>query len=150
MENESSKGIGVIAEVSSLTIQDEAMLETGRKLLLNSVDDLRNYCQQMINVAIGAIPIYLAILKLWFPNDEVAPARVSIFFAVPAFLFLLAMLSFSLGYLPQIYEINIGNLDSIEVARSNLMSYRAKWGLIGFSLFCLGIVVGIICILFAT
>ena len=149
MENESTKRIVAIAEVTSPTIQDEALLEAGRRLLLNSVDDSRNYCQQMISVATGAIPIYLAILKLWFPSDEVAPARVSTFFAAPAFLFLLAALSFSLGYLPLQYEMNIGNLDSIEDVRSRLMRHRAKWGFIGLSLFCLGIVIGVISVLFA-
>jgi len=125
MNGETSKGIIPIVEVSSSTIQDEAMLEAGRKLFLNSVDDSRNYCQQMINVAIGAIPVYLAILKLWFPSDQVVPTRVNIFVVIPVLFFLPTTLSFMLGYLPLQYEINIGNLNSIEGLRLNLMRYRA-------------------------
>lgn len=150
MNNKIPTEIIAIAGVSSPTTQDEALLEAGRKLLLNSVDDSRNYCQQMITVATGAIPVYLAILKLWFPDDRVALARVNILFSIPVFLFLLASLFFSLGYLPQQYEINVGNLDSIEAVRTKLMRYRAISGFVGFTLFCLGTVIGAILVLFVT
>jgi hypothetical protein len=145
MNNESIDAVIAVTSVSSPTIQDEALLEAGKKLLLNSVDDSRNYCQQMIAVSTGAIPMYLAILKLWL----VDAASVDAFFAVPAFAFLLAALSFSLGYVPLRYEMNIGNLESIEDVRSRLMRYRATWGLIGLLLFCLGIILGVIAIFFA-
>lgn len=150
MDNETPREIVAISGVSSPTVQDEALLEAGRKLLLSSVDDSRNYCQQMIAVATGAIPVYLAVLKLWFPDDQVALARVNILFSVPVFLFLLATLFFSLGYLPRQYEINVGNLDSIEDVRTKLMRYRAVYGFIGFALFCLGTVIGVILVLFSS
>ena len=136
--------------VRDVTIQDEALLEAGRKLLLNSVDDSRNYCQQMITVAISAIPIYIALLKLWFPDDKGVPTQVVVLFSVPVFLFLLATLIFSLGYLPQHYEINVGNIHSIEKVRKKLMRYRAICGYIGFILFCLGTILGVMLVLFAT
>jgi hypothetical protein len=139
----------IVAEASSPTIQDEVLLEAGRKLLLTSVDDSRNYCQQMIGVAAGAVPIYLAILKLWLPDGKAVSVEISILFALPALLFLLAAASFSTGYLPQQYEINVGNVKSIEYVRSRLMSYRAKWGLVGFSLLCLGILTGMVSVLLA-
>lgn len=144
MKKENPKDI--VAEASSPTIQDEALLEAGRRLLLNSVDDSRNYCQQMIGITIGAVPVYLAILKLWFPDGK----EVGVLFAAPALLFILAAVSFSVGYLPQQYEMNIGNLQSIEDVRSKLMSYRARWAFIGFSLLCFGIIAGLISLLLAS
>jgi hypothetical protein len=149
VRNESAEGIVAVAEISGPTIQDEALLEAGKKLLLNSIDDSRSYCQEMITKATGAIPVYIAILKLWFPSENAAPGAVSALFAAPAFLFLLAALSFSLGYLPLQYEMNIGNLDSIEEVRLRLMRHRATWGLMGLALFSLGIVIAVIYILFA-
>lgn len=142
--------VAITEEVSSLTVQDEAMLEFGRRLLLDSVEDGRSFCRQMITIATGAIPIYLGLLKLWFPDDKSAPARNSIYFAVPVFLFLLATMSFSLGYIPLWYEPTIGNLANIENTRLKLMRHRAIWGLIGFVLFCLGIFVSVLAVLFLT
>jgi hypothetical protein len=42
------------------------------------------------------------------------------------------------GYLPQQYEMNIGNLKSIEDVRSKLMSYRARWAFISFRCYVWG------------
>ena len=148
MEKQATNDEFVIAEASGLTLQDEALLEAGKHLLLNSVDDARNYCKQMINVAIGAIPIYLSILKLWVPQPQVTLFQSKAFMSAPAFLFLLAALSFSLGYLPLRYEMNIDNIDSIEKVRSQLMSYRGKFGTFGFLLFCLGVVLAVMSVIF--
>lgn len=150
MENENLTNVIEGIGVRDITIQDEVLLEAGRKLLLNSVDDSRNYCQQMINVVIGAIPVYLALLKLWFPEENGVQKQVNILFSLPVFIFLLATLFFSLGYLPEQYEINVGNINSIESVRKKLMRYRAICGYIGFILFCLGTILGVMLVLFAT
>lgn len=151
MNNSSEERIvAMTEEVSGLTVQDEAMLEFGRRLLLNSVEDGRSFCQQMITIATSAIPVYLGLLKLWFADDSTAPARNSIYFAAPVFLFLFATVSFLVGYLPRWYEISIGSLEKIESTRLKLMQHRAVWGSIGFLLFCLGILVSVLVMLFLT
>jgi hypothetical protein len=132
------------------TIHDEGVLEAGKKLLLNSVDDSRDYCRHMISLSTGAIPAYLAILKLWFPEDNVVPVGIRVFFAVPVIAFLLATLFFSSGYLPEKYEINVGNERYIEEVRSTLMRNRAVCGSVGFTLFCLGTVIAVVLVVFAT
>jgi hypothetical protein len=150
MEDHSKSAMAVVTDIAGRTVQDAAMEEFGRMLLLNSVEDGRSFCHQMITIATGAIPVYLGLLKLWYPNDDIAIASQNIFFAVPVILFLLAAISFSLGYIPLGYEPSIGNLASIEDTRSKLMHHRSLWGWIGYLLFCLGILVSIFAVLYLT
>ncbi len=132
-----------VVAVGVLTESDKAMLEAGKKLIVDSIDVGREYCKYMIGVASGAIPTYIAVLKLGVADSvALAPERY-LLWAAPAVLFLLATLAFSMGYFPGKTTIAIDNIAGVARAREDIIGRRRCWSITGVVLFTAGVLVGL-------
>ena len=118
--------------------------------MLDSVDVSRNFCNEMIITSTSAIAIYLGLLKFIRPEYyEKVDLSVyeSILVMIPAFLFLIASVIFSIGYYPRKKKISLDSIESIENARDAIIDIREKLSFIGLSVFSLGVVMAIIIII---
>jgi hypothetical protein len=132
-----------VVAVGVLTESDKAMLEAGKKLLVDSIDVGREYCKYMIGIASGAIPAYIAVLKLGVPDKFVPTGGQYVIWTAPSVLFLLASLAFSTGYFPGKTTIAIDNMAGIADARTAIIDRRRCWSITGVSLFTVGVLVGL-------
>lgn len=132
------------AAAGGLTAQDKALLEAGKKLLVDSIDVGREYCKYMIGVASGAIPAYIAVLKLGLPEHPDTPSTPTlILWALPAILFLAATLVFSFGYFPGTTAVSVDNIDGIAAVREAIIRRRKAWATAGFILFAGAVLIGV-------
>lgn len=140
--------IELAGEPSPSSLSEIALNEVGRKLFLESTDILRDFCKSMLTISAAAIPTYIALLQVGSGNAKGIPGDSNLLFAVPAVLFLLAILSFCIGLVPQRYEKRLEILEDVKEMREALMRYRYIWSLVGISVFSFGIIVGIYTIIF--
>jgi hypothetical protein len=94
----SSKDPNDSVRVSDVTPHNRALYETGKSLLIDSVKTRMDFCKFMIGVATGAIPTYLALLKLAIPGAFQISRATILIALVPPVLFLFAAAVFVIGF----------------------------------------------------
>jgi len=125
--------------VSDVTPHNRALYEAGKSLLIDSVKTGMDFCKFMIGVATGAIPTYLALLKLAVPQS-VQLSRANILIALgPPVLFLFSAVVFVIGYFPRTSKFSLDIVDEIDAERNDTIARRRQYAVIGFVAFCLGI-----------
>jgi Fe2+ transport system protein B len=133
----------IVESTEALSPHKKAVNEAGAALIKQSVETGREFCKSMIANCFAAIPVYVALIKLFVPEKKIIPDVVGLIWLLPIVLFLLAAAVFSAGYLPGHANISLDLPDEVEhiLARS---VYRRFWlGIIGFVLLSGGIVVGV-------
>ena len=75
----SSKDTNDSVRVSDVTPHNRALYEAGKSLLIDSVKTGMDFCKFMIGVATGAMPTYLALLKLAIPGACFPSSVLSLF-----------------------------------------------------------------------
>jgi hypothetical protein len=133
-----------IVEVSSITPHSKALLESGKRIVIDSVDVSRDFCKYMISSSLGAIPIYLGLLALFLPNNPVLRPAQGIVILIPVVFFLIASVVFTVAYLPQISTFSLDILDEIEKERARIVRRRSKLTWIGFSVFLIGVFTAVV------
>ncbi|WP_201167073.1 hypothetical protein [Halorhodospira halophila] len=128
-----------LEEVSDITPHNKALYEAGKKLLVDSVDVGREFCKFMTTTTIGAIPIYIALLKLVLPKDYSLQSSEALVFLAPPVLFLTAAVVFVIGYFPKRGSLSLDLPSEIERERSRTIRRRHGYSLFAFSVFCVGI-----------
>jgi hypothetical protein len=128
-----------------LSIHDEAIVEAGRRLLVESVDVTKNFAQQMITISTGAIPVYVALLGLAGLRQRNTTTLVLA--SLPSIAFLVSTLCFVLALLPRKEYLSVQMLDRIQEARGNLLRTRYRWIILGLAIFGLSIMSSIIVVL---
>jgi hypothetical protein len=129
-------------QVQDITPHNKALYEAGKKILVDSVDVGREFCKFMTTTTLGAIPTYLALLKLVLPKDYSLQSHDEVIFLLPALTFLAASILFVLGYFPQKGSLSLDLPDEIERERSVTIRRRYRYAIIAFFLFCAGIIYG--------
>jgi len=132
-----------LEQVQDITPHNKALYEAGKKLLVDSVDVGREFCKFMTTTTLGAIPVYLALLKLVLPKDYSLHSYDEVLFVVPPIIFLISAVLFVLGYFPQKGKLSLDLPDEIERERSVTISRRHRYAVFAFSVFCVGIVLGV-------
>lgn len=135
----------VPGSAAPLSIDDEAVIEVGRRLLVESVDVTRDFAKQMITVSTGAIPVYVALLGL--ADLRHRSTTTLVLASLPSIAFLVAALFFVIALLPRRKFFSAQILDQIKKARTNLLLTRYRWILFGLVIFGLSIISSIITIL---
>jgi len=135
-----------LLEVSPVTPHNRALYEAGKTLLVDSITIGRDFSKFMISLSIGAIPIYLGLIKFVLPEHYTLSLNQGAFIIAPAFLFLIASVVFTIGYYPQIGHFSLDIIDEIENERTKTINRRAKLTLVGFSIFLIGTITAIISI----
>jgi len=129
--------------VSDVTPHNRALYEAGKSLLIDSVKTGVDFCKFMIGVATGAIPTYLALFKLAVPQS-VQLFRATILTALlPPVLFLCAAVIFVIGFFPRTSRFSLDIVEEIDTERNKTITRRRWCAIIGFTVFCLGIVCSI-------
>lgn len=131
-----------LEHVQEITPHNKALYEAGKKLLVDSVDVGREFCKFMTTTTLGAIPIYLALLKLVLPKDYSLQSHDEVRFLAPPLLFLVSAVLFVLGYFPQTGKLSLDLPAEIERERSSTIRRRLNYAISGFIIFCAGIVYG--------
>jgi len=96
----------------------------------------------MTTTTLGAIPTYLALLKLVLPKDYFLHAWDEMKFLAPALLFLASSILFVLGYFPQKGRLSLDLPVEIERERSITIRRRQRFAIAGFLILRIGIVYG--------
>ncbi len=131
-----------LEQVQDITPHNKALYEAGKKLLVDSVDVSREFCKFMTTTTIGAIPIYLALLKLVLPKDYSLQSYDEIKFVIPPLLFLISAILFVLGYFPQKGLLCLDLPAEIEHEQSATIRRRYRFATTAFIIFCAGIIYG--------
>jgi len=128
-----------------LSIHDEAIIEVGRRLFVESVDVMRDFAKQMITISSGAIPVYVALLGL--ADLRHRNSTTLVLASLPAVAFLVAGLCFVIALLPRKEFFSVQILDQMQETRRNLLRKRYRWILAGLGIFGTSIISSIIVIL---
>ena len=131
-----------LEKVHEITPHNKALYEAGKKLLVDSVDVGREFCKFMTTTTLGAIPTYLALLKIVLPKDYSLQSNDEIIFLVPHLIFLVSTVLFVLGYFPQKGSLALDLPVEIERGRSTTIRRRHRYAILAFTIFCIGIVYG--------
>ncbi len=131
-----------LEQVQDITPHNKALYEAGKKLLVDSVDVGREFCKFMTTTTLGAIPTYLALLKLVLPKDYSLHSYDEVLFLAPPIIFLISAVLFVLGYFPQKGRLSLDLPAEIERERSVTIRRRHRYAVFAFSVLCVGIVLG--------
>lgn len=128
-----------IENVGELTPHEKALMEAGEDLLKSSVSTSRDFCKSMISIAISAVPIELALMKLFIGKEQIITTHFGQFWFGPIVITLLSACIFTVGYHPGRGIISLENLDDIESFLTSVSNRRFYAGLVGFILLLLGV-----------
>lgn len=147
MNPSKSKNTVEVQEVSALSPHSEALLETGKAILKDSVTTGREFCKSMIGTSTGAIPVYLGILTFLLPKDFKLGIGAGATIAIPAMGFLLAATLFTLGYLPISGKFSLDIIEEIEAALEQNLAYRKRFIWSGMIVFIVSTLLAILAII---
>jgi hypothetical protein len=129
-----------LVSASALSPHDKALLKFGEKLLVGSIDTIRDFAKTMITLVSGLFAVYFALLKFLGAEDVTNPNVQGILgiVYVPPILFVLSIIAFVFGVLPLFRKLSLNDPSSIRSVRRNLIAvkYVAISG--GVILFVLG------------
>ena len=131
-----------LESVQDVSPHNKALYEAGKKMLVESIDVGREFCKFMTTTTLGAIPTYLALLKLVLPKDYSLQAWDEVRFLFPALLFLVSSILFVFGYFPQKGRLSLDLPAEIERERGVTINRRQRFAISGFSLLGVGVVYG--------
>jgi hypothetical protein len=141
-----TKGKISVEGTEPLTPHTKALYEAGANLLKESLETGREYCKSMLGTCFAAIPLYVALLKIFVPEKKTLPEVVGKYWLVPVCLFLVAAAAFSAGYLPGRRQISLELPHEIQGVIQRATARRFWLGLSGFLLLCAGIVAALVMI----
>ena len=132
-----SKTDAKVEDVIVLTPHNKALYEAGKTMLVESITVSREFCKFMITIATSAIPIHLGLLKFVLPEHYILTLSQGIFASIPAGLFLLSTIIFTIGYYPQTGKLSLDIIAEIESERTKTLTTRKNRTLFGFVTFCI-------------
>ena len=130
-------------EVGEVSPHSKAIYEAGKTILIDSIRTGREFCQSMIKISIGAIPIYLGVLSFILPDHYSLGIGAGLVMALPAIAFLIASALFTFGYLPVTIHFSLDIVEEIERERSKIIRRRSRLIKIGFTIFVLATLIAI-------
>jgi hypothetical protein len=143
--DESRKEI-IIESVETTTPHNKALYESGKSILIDSINTGREFCKFMITVSTSAIPIHLGLLKFVLPKDYILSFQNGLIAIIPSILFLIAAIVFTIGYYPQIGLFSLDIIQEIENERTKTIKRRKVTTLWGFTIFIIATLSMILCI----
>jgi len=136
-----------LKSVEPLSPHNEAIYEVGKDMLKNSITTMRDFCNFMITISIGAIPIYLGLLEYILPENVGLPVSKLVLSFIPPFLFLVSALIFILGYFPQVDYFSLDIIEEVKKAHETTILKRKKFINCGVIIFLTGTVFAILSLL---
>jgi hypothetical protein len=124
-----------VEQVTEVTPHNKALYETGKSILIDSITTGREFCKFMITLSTSAIPVHLGLLKFVLPDNYTFTFNQGIITVIPAIIFLIAAIIFTIGYYPQTGNFSLDIVKEIEEERTTTIKRRRKitvWGFIVF------------------
>ncbi len=137
------KGKITVESTQPLSPHGKAVYEAGAGLIKESVETGREFCKSMIATCFAAVPVYVALIKLFVPEKQLLPDVAGLAWIIPVVLFLLAAAVFAAGYLPGRAHISLDLPEEVEKTLARAVNRRFWLGVIGFVLLCAGIIAGV-------
>jgi hypothetical protein len=135
-----------VEQVTEVTPHNKALYETGKSLLIDSITTGREFCKFMITVSTSAIPVHLGLLKFVLPDKYTLTFYQGIITVIPAIIFLVAAIIFTIGYYPQIGNFSLDIVEEIERERTSTIRRRRKITIWGFIVFIIATLSMITCL----
>ena len=136
-------GVKLIS-VSDASPHNQAIYEAGKALMIESVTTARDFCKFMITTSTSAIPVYISIMAFLLPEDYVLDVVNGLVVSLPAAIFLLSTIAFTVGYFPVSTTLRLDIIEEIEHERLRTIRRRRRVITAGFTLFVFGILMGIV------
>jgi MFS family permease len=133
----------VPTSVGPLSPHNEALYETGKEIMKNSLSTGRDFCSSMITISSGAIPVYLGLLGFVLPENFEMTLSELVLSVVPPFVFLVSALVFVFGYLPKVGRFSLNVVEEIEQAYESVLKRRKNLIMLGVALFSVGSILAI-------
>lgn len=130
-----------VIAVEALTPHDEALLEAGKELLVESLSVGREFCKFMITTALSAVPVYVALLKLVFSDKYTLATTGQIWLMVPVAAFFLAAALFTVAYFPAKCTLELDIPESIDQARTSIIARRNRCSVLAFVILLVGMLI---------
>lgn len=118
---------------------NEALYEAGKEVLKYSISTSRDFCKHMITVSMGAIPIYLGLLKVVSGDLTNLTLPSALLISLPPGIFLFSAIIFIFGYLPKYDEISLDIVEDIKRSIDTAIVRRRKLitiGVLSFIIAC--------------
>lgn len=119
----------------------------GEKIFRDSIDLGRHFCQFMLTLSIGAIPVYLALIIMALPYDADKGWENGLALLVPGSLFLLAGTAFAIGYFPESVHLTPDVVEHVEKLRLRILRRRIRMVQLGFAVFILAMFTAMVAII---
>lgn len=136
-----------VVETAPITAHNEALLEAGKVLLIQSIEIGRDFCKFMISICAGAIPVYLGLLKFVLSDSHAFTVWQSVFVISCLVLFAGALLVFVFGFFPQRSLFSLDIAEVIEKERKTTIRRRYACSVAGLVVFLVGVVIGAVSII---
>ena len=133
-----------VKSVGNVTVHQEAIIEAGKKIIVDSIVIGRDFCKHMISVNTGSIAVYLALVKLLYSAEETISLSNAKHLIIPPLLYLFAAVIFTLGYFPNMKKFSMEVIEEIEHARLTLIKTRRRFTIVGISVFLLATLLAVI------
>lgn len=116
-----------------LTAHDEAVLEAGKKILIDSINVGREFAKFMITTSFSALPLYFALLKFLSENEK--SQKIGVLDIAPPILFILSSVTYIICFFPKHGEISVDDLQEVEHTRIQIVKRRKLLLLIATTIF---------------
>lgn len=136
-----------VEKTEPLTVDTNALLKCGEQLLLESLEVGRQFCRAMVGFSLTAIPVYVGLLKLFFPSAGMQMTGPRYAWVIPVALFLAAASVAVWGYLPKFGNVSLELVDELRSTRNAAVRHRHQAGVGSFILFVLGVIASVIVLL---
>lgn len=131
--------------ISSISPHNKAIYEAGKKMLVDSIDVGREFCKSMITVSTGAIPVYIALLKVvGVESTSRFSNTLNVLFILPCMFFLSGTVVYIIGYFPRAGIFSLDVVEEVNDARKRLILRRRRMIVLATCLFVIGMFIAII------
>src|SRR6266540_2357631 len=119
---------------------NDALIEFGKKVIVESVTTINEYIKMMIPLTTGLITSYFALLEFLGIKDILKMSKTNAIAATdPTIFMLLSLISFILTLIPLVGKLELALYDKINDVRKILIIYRYGGMAIGMGFFLYGI-----------
>jgi hypothetical protein len=118
----------------------------GQTLLHDSIHTGQAFCQFMLALSVGAIPVYLALIMLALPYDSDKGVINGLALLFPGGILLCAAVIFAIAYFPEAVHLTPDMLEHVEQLRLKIIRRRTRLIRLGFALFILGVAIAMLAI----
>jgi hypothetical protein len=100
------------------------------------------FCRLMLQISLAAIPVYLGLFMLAVPFDVDAGKLRGIALSIPAMIFLLSAIAYSVGFLAALPDHPPDSFEGFTHIRRRVHHLKMKMIMVGSGLFSIGVAVG--------